>query len=466
MESQKTCWCGNNQLSEFSPDYWVCSQCGSLVSKEGLADEETQVKNDEADFYGKEYWLSHQTEDYGFPDIYQRARQDLTDRCIYWLQTLLKYKLPPANVLELGCSHGGSVALVKWAGFAASGLEMSPWVVEFAQKTFDVPMYVGRVEDQQIEPESLDAIVLYDVLEHLPDPLATMDYCLSLLKPDGIFIVQMPNYQEGKPYSEMVEQNDQFLEQLKPIEHLHLFNYRATQQFFERLGVHHLQFEPALFAYDMYFVASRQPLVQQSSEAIEKSLLDTTSGRLVLALLDQTNEFHQLQASHQELLAKYQASESDRADRLKVIDQQGQDLADLQAAMHHGQSVIEQYQTQLESALDQLSQSRNELQQVYVHLDYSQSQLQNTQTQLQNTQNQLQNTETQLQTTETQLQNTQNQFERSQARVDRQKARLEALQAELETSQAEIEFMKASNFWKLRNRWFKLKKALKVGEKS
>lgn len=438
MEPTKSCWCGNNQLISFSPEYFACTKCGTLVSQAGLTIEETQVETDEVDFYGKEYWLSHQTQDYGFPDIYQRARQDLPERCVHWLQTLLRYKSPPASVLELGCGHGGSVALLQWAGFGASGLEMSPWVVEFARKTFDIPMLVGRVEEQQIAPESLDAIVLYDVLEHLPDPLATMQFCASLLKADGILIVQMPNYEESKRYEAMVEQNDIFLEQMKPIEHLHLFSHRATQQFFKRLEFNYLEFKPALFAYDMFLVTSRQPLVEQTDGEIEESLLESASGRVIQALLDQTNELHQLQSAHQELAAQYQSSESDRADRLQVIETQGQALVDLQAVTHQTQMVMEQYRTQLESVLEQLQQSRSELQQTQGTLQQTQGALQQTQGELQQTQGALQQTQDTLRLQQTQLMQTQTKLEKSRSRVDRQQQTITDLQQKAADSQEQI----------------------------
>ncbi|MGQ9532551.1 MAG: class I SAM-dependent methyltransferase, partial [Desulfotomaculales bacterium] len=118
-----------------------------------------------------------------------RARTDLPERCLYWLRTLLKYKLPPGRVLELGCGHGGFVALLRWAGFEAIGLELSPWVVGFARQTFGIPTLLGPVENQVIEPSSLEAIVLMDVLEHLPNPLSTLRHCLELLKQDGIFVI-------------------------------------------------------------------------------------------------------------------------------------------------------------------------------------------------------------------------------------------------------------------------------------
>jgi hypothetical protein len=86
----------------------------------------THVVDDAHDFYGKNYWFTHQEGDLGLPNIITRARIDLPERCLYWLRTLLKYKLPPAKVLELGSAHGGFVALLQWAGFEAMGSEVSP----------------------------------------------------------------------------------------------------------------------------------------------------------------------------------------------------------------------------------------------------------------------------------------------------------------------------------------------------
>ena len=144
--TERTCWCGSDELSSFGPDYGICSACGTLVSHHGLSDEQIRVDNDETDFYGKQYWVDHQKQDLGLPDINARARDDLTERNLHWLKTLIKYCLPPARVLEIGCSHGSFVALLQQAGYDPSGVEMSPWVVEFGRKTFDVPISVGPVE--------------------------------------------------------------------------------------------------------------------------------------------------------------------------------------------------------------------------------------------------------------------------------------------------------------------------------
>jgi SAM-dependent methyltransferase len=276
-----------------------------------------RVTDDAHDFYGREYWLSYQEKAWGYADITVRARTDLPERCLYWLRAFLKYRLPPGRVLELGSGHGGFVALLRWAGFDAVGLELSPWVVDFARRTFDVPMLLGPVEDQALATGSLDGIVLMDVLEHLPDPVGTIQHCLRLLKPDGIFLIQTPRYPEGKTYPEMVEQKDPFLEQLKPKEHLYLFSMTSIQTFFRRLGVEDIRFEPPIFAhYDMFLVASRSPIRSHTAEAIEQALSRTPTGRMVLALWD--------------LYARYMDVEADRAARLEVIQRQAALIQDLQ----------------------------------------------------------------------------------------------------------------------------------------
>ncbi|NEO38056.1 MAG: methyltransferase domain-containing protein [Moorea sp. SIOASIH] len=466
------CWCGNTELTEFSPDYFVCYQCGTLVSKTGLRTEQIRVQDDNHDFYGKEYWLSHQTEHYGFPDIRQRARQDLPERCLHWLRTLMAYKLPPAKVLELGCAHGGFVAMMGWAGFEAMGLELSPWVVEFAQQTFNIPILSGPIEDQQLEPECFDAIVLYDVMEHLPDPVATMSHGASLLKEDGIFIVQMPNYEEGKTYSEMVAQKDHFLEQMKSIEHIHLLSRRGVSQFFKNLGFEFLQFEQQLFDYDMFFVASRQPLVRYTDEQISYYLLKSPSGRMVQALLDKSSDFNKLQVQYQNIQVQYQTSETRRAELLKIIEQQDQEIASLRSQVSATVTDLQQTKSQLTQAHSDLQHTQSQLNQSNSNLQHTQSQLnqyhseiQYNQSQLTQIHSELQHTQSQLTQIHSHLQHTQSQLAQSQEKIQNfQQNQLQQIQNQLNEAEAklkvinvEIAAMKTSKFWKLRSLWFKFK---------
>jgi SAM-dependent methyltransferase len=281
------------------------------------------VSDDARDFYGRDYWFRHQTEDLGYPDIQLRARLDMPERCLWWLRALLKYKAPPGRALELGASHGGFVALLRWTGFDATGLELSPWIVEYARRTFGVRMLEGPIEHQQLDEASFEAIALMDVLEHLPDPAATMAHSVRLLKPDGLLLIQTPRYPEGALYADLKKRDDPFLIQLKPEQHLYLFSESSARRLFAELGSPHIAFEPAIFGqYDMFFAVSRAPLRILNAREVEQTIEAIPTGRLVLALID-------LNASRMEIIDKLRAAEQDRTARLKVIEKQGAEVGRL-----------------------------------------------------------------------------------------------------------------------------------------
>src|SRR4051794_28008156 len=98
---QRVCWCGSRDLPSYSPEYRECRACGTLVSSGGLTPQEIVVVDDDHDFYGKTYWLGHQTAELGLPDIVRRARADLPERCMHWLRALLRCKHPPARILDV-----------------------------------------------------------------------------------------------------------------------------------------------------------------------------------------------------------------------------------------------------------------------------------------------------------------------------------------------------------------------------
>jgi 2-polyprenyl-3-methyl-5-hydroxy-6-metoxy-1,4-benzoquinol methylase len=308
------CWCGNQEFAQYGPEYLRCRTCASLVSRDQPGDRVLRVQNDGLDFYGKAYWFTHQEQDLHQPNLQDRARSDLSERCLHWLRTVLKYRLPPARVLELGCAHGGFTAMLRSIGFDAAGLELSPSVVDYAQRTFRIPMLTGPLEDQRLEDSSFDVIVLMDVLEHLPDPLRTMRRALDLLSDGGFLLIQTPSVPEDVEYEQLAQRSDRFIEQLKSNEHLFMFTPTALRRFFTSLGAPNVVFEPAMFPwYDMFAVVSRATLLTNGWVRAESALMASPSGRFVLALLDASEKARVMQDRLQE-------SEADRNARLANIE--------------------------------------------------------------------------------------------------------------------------------------------------
>ncbi len=302
----RQCWCSSDPLMPFSPDYYKCTQCGTLVCKYHATPDDLMVSNDETDLYGRNYWLAPrfycEKQDYYQHDsslrgnIYERARDDLaSDYALKRLQLLLKYKAPGAKVLEIGCGSGALVALMQQAGFEAVGLELSPWAVELARQTFDIPVYVGPLEKQDFRPGSFDAIVLLNVIEHLPDPVGTLNRCLQLLANTGLLLIETPLFDDGRTFEALRSRGALLLNHLRPIEHLHLFTPSALQLLLTKIGCCWIDFDSQPLV-----VAGQKLLTQIPEAAIIASLLASPKGRLIQALLDQRHEIHLAHRRRQE----------------------------------------------------------------------------------------------------------------------------------------------------------------------
>ncbi len=371
------CWCGNRALEVFSEEYLHCSQCETLVAASQPEAEDLFAGNGERGLYGRDYFESYQVERLGLPPISERARLDLSERCVHWLGTLLKYKLPPARVLEIGSLHGGFVALLRWAGFDATGLELSPWAVDFARRTFDIPVLQGYVEQQELAPQAFDVIVMMDVLEHLPDPEGTVQHCKKLLRPDGILLIQTPAYPEGKSLQEMKAHDDQFVRMLLPEQHLYLFSRRSVTELLARAGMAHAQFEQAIFArYDMFLVGSFSAPAVLPDEAVRTKLSANASARLVQALLDCGERISSLSS-------RLQFAEADRAARLRVIENQGNQLGELEAERNNLQAETAALRAHMEmleqKRFDKLMAIESELRETIGQLESVRTELESSQ---------------------------------------------------------------------------------------
>jgi SAM-dependent methyltransferase len=95
--------------------------------------------------------------------------------------------------LDVGCSTGFVVEAARDRGWDAVGLDLNPSAVEFGRSR-GLDLRAAALEDAAFEPASFDAVSLFDVLEHLLDPVQTLRASLRLLRPRGIIFLYVPNY--------------------------------------------------------------------------------------------------------------------------------------------------------------------------------------------------------------------------------------------------------------------------------
>jgi 2-polyprenyl-3-methyl-5-hydroxy-6-metoxy-1,4-benzoquinol methylase len=126
------------------------------------------------------------------PRLTRGARRalDLFDR--QRLGLLRPYLRPGAALLDVGAGRGRFVASAEGAGYSARGIEPSRRGVQAALSGGIVLQRAGW-EDAEVEPESLDAVVFWHVLEHLDDPAAAAARAAAWLRPAGVLLAGVPN---------------------------------------------------------------------------------------------------------------------------------------------------------------------------------------------------------------------------------------------------------------------------------
>lgn len=97
------------------------------------------------------------------------------------------------RVLDWGCNNGyGAAILAKSA--AVTGVDVSELLVQEARRRFsDLPFHVIDGQRTPFPSGSFDVIVLFQVLEHLPEPVVVLEEIKRLLSPGGTLVVTTPN---------------------------------------------------------------------------------------------------------------------------------------------------------------------------------------------------------------------------------------------------------------------------------
>jgi SAM-dependent methyltransferase len=98
------------------------------------------------------------------------------------------------HLLDVGCATGSFLANMRHLpGWHVQGVEISDYAANVARQNFGLEVYVGALEQAAFPSESFDVVTLWDVLEHLHDPSASLAEIWRILRPGGIVAIRVPN---------------------------------------------------------------------------------------------------------------------------------------------------------------------------------------------------------------------------------------------------------------------------------
>ena len=98
----------------------------------------------------------------------------------------------PGRLLDVGAGTGLFLEAAARRGWDGGGVEVSAVAVRLAAGITSLPVRTGQLEDVPVG-ERYDAVTLWDVLEHLPDPRAALVRVRHLLDRGGVVAISLPS---------------------------------------------------------------------------------------------------------------------------------------------------------------------------------------------------------------------------------------------------------------------------------
>ncbi len=97
------------------------------------------------------------------------------------------------RILDVGTAGGSFLKAAKDEGWDVLGVEPNKWLCDWAKKNYKVDVRQGDVFTQNFPAKSFDVVTLWDVLEHVPDPMKVLQECNRILRPGGFLVVNYPD---------------------------------------------------------------------------------------------------------------------------------------------------------------------------------------------------------------------------------------------------------------------------------
>lgn len=99
------------------------------------------------------------------------------------------------SVLEVGCARGEFLEFLSRRGWRAAGIEMDRQSAAVARRISGLSVWQGKFEEFPVAAGArFDCFLMFFLLEHLPSPKEGLRRASALLRPGGIAVVKIPNF--------------------------------------------------------------------------------------------------------------------------------------------------------------------------------------------------------------------------------------------------------------------------------
>jgi 2-polyprenyl-3-methyl-5-hydroxy-6-metoxy-1,4-benzoquinol methylase len=161
-----------------------CPQCKLIFS--------STLPQSQNDFFKDSLLQENEVEYWSTPNLYETHTKVFIHFFQQRLERLKKHGIASGTILDIGTGYGFWSDYLQKQGFRVKGVEITKNVAAYARERYQLDVLNSSIEDYQSD-EKFDAICMFDVLEHLERPDQILFKLKSMLKPNGLIYIQVPN---------------------------------------------------------------------------------------------------------------------------------------------------------------------------------------------------------------------------------------------------------------------------------
>lgn len=176
-----------------------------------------------------------------------------------------------STLLDIGCSSGYFMSIAEDQGFNCFGIEPNKKESSYA-KSKGLKILGSTINEINKLGKKFNVITLWDVLEHIQDPIKYLISLRSLLNEDGKILLQVPT-SDALAARIMQEKCNMF----DGIEHLTLFSEKSLNIAFQKAGYTKLSLQTVItdsYAIANYLSYASNPYLDEGKKMSQFSVLD------------------------------------------------------------------------------------------------------------------------------------------------------------------------------------------------
>ncbi len=203
-------------------DGWDIVQC-NLCGMGFLKYEEKDLDNLNAIIYNSNSYYK----------LIKRMQYELTIRYKKQLKEICRFSKEKGRIIDIGCSLGLFLNIAGSFGFEPYGIDINKINLNKAKRMFDINVLPDNFLENEKFNNFFDVATMWDVLEHLPDPIEFLSRLSLKIKRGGLLVVQCPNMESY----EFLKFGDSW-NWLSPGDHLQFFTPKTLIRVLSKSGFH------------------------------------------------------------------------------------------------------------------------------------------------------------------------------------------------------------------------------------